>query len=198
MSTGTTILPPAQAPQPPSTPMTAEEFGLKHAGDHVEFIDGKVKELPMPGGRHGKACFQFALALGQFVQANDLGHVFINDTFVKVPSQSDPQRVYGADICFVSYDRLPKQAEIPVGVLPVSPNLVVEVRSPSDTWTQVFTKIVNYLGAGVPIAVLVDPTTRTVSVYGDAVGQRVLNANETLTLPEVLPGFSVPIATLFT
>ena len=198
MSTGTTILPPAQAPQPPSTPMTAEEFGLKHSGDHVEFIDGKVKELPMPGGRHGKACNWFAFLLTQHVVANDLGHVFINDTFVKVPTQSDPQRVYGADICFVSYDRLPKQAEIPAGILPVSPNLVVEVRSPSDTWTQVFTKIVDYLGAGVPIAVLVDPITRTVSVYGDAVGQRVLNANETLTLPEVLPGFSVLIATLFT
>jgi Uma2 family endonuclease len=144
--------------------MTAEEFGLKHAGDHVEFIDGKVKEVPIPGGRHGKACNWFAFFLTQHVVANDLGHVFVNDTFVKVPTQSDPQRVYGADICFVSYDRLPKQAEIPAGILPVSPNLVVEVRSPSDTWTQVFTKIVDYLGAGVPIAVLVDPITRTVSV----------------------------------
>ncbi len=151
----------------------------------------------MPGGKHGKVCFRFAFALGQFFQTNDLGHVFINDTFVKVPTRDDRERVYGADICFVSYDRLPKDAELSAGILPVTPNLVVEVRSPSDTWTQVFTKIVDYLGSGVPIAVLVDPDTRTVSVYGDAVGQRVLNANDVLTLPEVLPGFSVPVASLF-
>jgi Uma2 family endonuclease len=178
--------------------MTAEEFCLKHAGDRVEFIYGKVKELPMTGGKHGKVCGWFAFYLIQHAVANDLGHAFINDTFVKVPTKDDQSRVCGADVCFVSYDRLPKQAEIPVGVLPVSPNLVVEVRSPSDTWTQVFAKIVDFLGAGIPIAVLIDPLTRTVSVYGDAVGQRVLTANETLTLPEVLPGFSVPVAVLFT
>lgn len=198
MSPAATITPPPAAPpRSPNTPMTAEEFSLKHSGEHVELVDGEVKEVLMPGARHGKVCNLFAYYLTQHVIANNLGHVLSNDTFMKVPTEFDPQRVYGPDIFVVSYDRLPKSAEIPVGILPVTPNLVVEVRSPSDTWTHVFTKIANYLGAGVPVAVLVDPETRTVSAYGDAIGQRILGANDTLTLPEVLPGFSVPVAALF-
>jgi hypothetical protein len=32
--------------------MTAEEFGLKYSGHHVEFVDGEVKTLPMAGWKH--------------------------------------------------------------------------------------------------------------------------------------------------
>jgi Uma2 family endonuclease len=196
MSTATVTPPPAPQTQPPAR-MTAEEFGIKHSGDHVEYINGEVKEVPMAGSKHGHVCNWVAFHLTQHVVANNLGRIFINDTFVKVPTKHDPERVYGADVCFVSFDRLARDAEIPAGILPVTPNLVVEVRSPFDTWTQVFSKIVDYLAAGVAVAVLIDPITRTASVYGDAIGQRIHGPADALTLPEVLPGFSVPVVALF-
>jgi Uma2 family endonuclease len=175
--------------------MTAEEFGLRYSGQHVEYINGEVKEIPMAGGRHGKVCGWAAFYLMQ--HAAGLGHIFINDTFVKVPTKDDPERVYGPDIFFVSYDRLPKDADVPVGTVAVVPNLVIEVRSPTDTWTQVFGKVVDYLAIGVPVAVLIDSPTRTVSVYGEAFGQRMFGHADILTFPEVLPGFSVPVAKFF-
>lgn len=184
-------------PQPVTPRMTAEEFGLKHAGDRVEYIDGVVKEVPMAGGKHGKICYRVSEAFTRFFGTSELGHVFINDTFVKVPTKDDPTRVYGPDVCFVSYDRLPRDAEIPDGVIPVTPNLVFEVRSPTDTWTNVFEKVVDYLKAGVPVVVTIDPNTRTASVCGEPFGQRMLNPGDTLTIPEVLPGFEVPLAALF-
>lgn len=195
----TTMTPPAPPqPQPAPAPrMTAEEFGLKHSGDHVEYVDGEVKEIPMAGSKHGKVCNWAAFYLTRHAVANDLGHVFTNDTFVKVPAKDDPERVCGADVCFVSYDRLPKDAEIPAGVLPVTPNLVVEVRSPSDTWTRAFGKVFEYVEAGVPIVVYIDPGNRTVSVCGEPFGQRIFGHADTLTIPEVLPGFSVPVSALF-
>src|SRR5688572_22004186 len=116
MSTAT-VTPPA--PQPPAARMTAEEFGLKHSGDHVEDINGEVKEVPMAGSRHGQICFKSAFVLGQHVVTNNLGHLFTNDTFVKVPTKDDPERVYGADVCYVPYTRLAKDAAIPDGILPV-------------------------------------------------------------------------------
>jgi Uma2 family endonuclease len=180
--------------------MTAEEFGLKHAGDHVEYVDGQVKEVPMPGGKHGKVCYRAGVLIGNFVDVNNLGHMFTNDTFVKVPTKADPERVYGPDVCFVSYDRLPKDAEIPAGVLAVAPNLVVEVRSPFDTWAEVFVKVGEYLGVGVTAVVVIDPNTVTASVYRSdpANPQRMFGHADVLTIPEVLPGFSVPVAALFT
>lgn len=147
------------------------------------------------GGKHGKICGRVSFNLMQ--QADNLGHVFINDTFVKVPTPNDPERVYGPDVCFVAYDRLAKDAEVPAGVLSATPNLVFEVRSPLDTWTTAIGKVVDYLNARGSAVVLLDPDTRTASVCGKDFWQRTFHATDPLTIPEVLPGFAVPVAKLF-
>jgi Uma2 family endonuclease len=179
--------------------MTAEEFGLKHSGDHVEYINGEVKEIPMAGSKHGKVCNWIAFHLTGHVLANGLGHVFSNDTFVKVPTKHDPERVYGADVCYVSYTRLAKGATIPAGVIPVCPDLVVEVRSPYDTWAEIFRKVGDYLDAGVPVVLVLDPERTTASTYRSDINnpQEIFRAADALTLPDVLPGFSVPVARFF-
>ena len=192
--TTATVTPP---PQPLTARMTAEEFGLKYAGSHVEYINGEVQEMPMAGGRHGVVVNLVAYYLTQHVLSNHLGRIFGADSFVKVPTPDDPERVYGPDIMFVSYDRLARDAETPIGVVAVTPNLVVEVRSPTDTWTAVFGKVADYLKARVPVVVLLDPQTKTVSVYGDAIGQQIHGVADTLTLPDVLPGFAVPVRAFF-
>ena len=126
--------------------LTADEFARRYAGEQVELIDGVVKELPVAQQKHGKSCYRAAMAIGSFVEAGDLGHITTNDSFVK--TAADPDRVRGADVCFFSYERLPK-GEMPEGLLPVSPELVIEVRSPSERWNSVFTKVGEYLSAGV-------------------------------------------------
>jgi Uma2 family endonuclease len=199
MSTATVTPPPASAPQPPGARMTADEFGLRYSGARVEYVNGEVEEIPMAGGMHGKVCYRAAMVIGGFVDSNALGHMFINDTFVRVPVKDDPQRVYGADVCFVSYARLARDAKVAPGVIPVCPELVIEVRSPSDTWAQVFRKVGDYLEAGVSVVVVLDPDTRTASAYrNDGTNpQQIFTAADTLTLPDVLPGFAVPVARLF-
>ena len=193
MSAGT-VTPP---PQPTTAPMTAEEFGLKYSGAHVEYVNGQVKEMSMPGGRHGKVCGLVAYFLTHFTRTQDLGHVFINDTFVNIPLTRDSERVYGPDVFFVSYDRLPKDAEIPSGTVFVVPNLVVEVRSPTDLWTDLVGKVFDYLKIGVPLVLVLDPLSRTASVCTPAFEQRTFGPVDELTLPEVLPGFAVRVADFF-
>lgn len=193
MSAGT-VTPP---PQPMMAPMTAEEFGLKYSGDHVEYVNGQVKEFPMPGGQHGYACVLVAYFLTHHVRGQRLGRVFGNDTFVKVPTPKDPERVYGPDVFFVSFDRLPQDAEVPKGIVTAIPELVFEVRSPSDSWNQVFGKVGDYLQIGVTLVVVLDEPTRTATVYSDAFGQRTFGPEDELTLPEVLPGFAVRVADFF-
>ncbi len=192
----TVATPPQPQPMPTTPRMTAEEFGLKHAGERVEYVNGIVKEVPLSGGgKHGNECSRVAYYLTQ--QADDLGHIFSNDTFVRVPTKNDPDRIYGPDVCFVSFDRLPKEADISASTITIIPNLVVEVRSPFDTWTSVFSKIVDYLNAGVSVVVLLDPTTQTATVCGNDFWQRMFGSTETLTLPEVLPGFAVEVKKFF-
>jgi Uma2 family endonuclease len=86
---------------------------------------------------------------------------------------------------------------VPDGVIPVTPELVVEVRSPSDSWSDVVSKMLDYLRAGVSVVVLLDPATRSASVYRDQVRQEIFEADQNLVLPDVLPGFAVSVAALF-
>jgi len=183
--------PPAPAPAPPAR-LTAEEFMARHGGSNAELIDGVVKEYPMPGFRHGKACMRLGALILAHVDANDLGHVASNDTWVRIGSE----KVRGGDVLYYSYERLPKGQEIPEGAHTVAPDLVGEVKSPSDLWIDLFAKVIEYIKAGVRVVVVLDPAKSTVSIYrGD--DQEILRVGDTLTLPDVLPGFSVPVARLF-
>ena len=187
----------AIATPPPMQPvMTLEEFCEKHGGDHVEFINGRVVEQPMAQNKHGKICFVAAYQLGLHVIPNDLGHITTNDSFVRVPTRHDPTRVRGADVCYFSYARLPR-GPIPDGLLDVSPELIVEVMSPTDLWTEVFAKVEEDLANGVLAVVVLNADKRSASVCRPGPDQQDFQAADTLTLPDLLPGFAVPVARLF-
>ena len=68
--------------------------------------------------------------------------------------------VRGGDVVFYSYTRLPR-GPIPEGYLEVVPELVFEVRSPSDRWAKITAKVGEYLDAGVLVACVLDPAKAT-------------------------------------
>ncbi len=173
--------------------LTAAEFGERHGGDYAELVDGIVVELPMSELFHGKICLFIGAAILHWVTEHDLGHVASNDSFVK--TRTDPDTVRGPDVCYFSFERLPR-GPVPRGLQDVPPDLVVEVRSPSDRWHAVMAKTAEYLAAGVRVAIVVDADSESVSVYRDAQAPQVFGRADTLTLPDVLPGFSVPVARL--
>jgi len=191
VATVPTVAAPA-IPVPPAR-LTVEEFLAQHnGGTPHELVDGVLREIPMAGLEHGKVCARMTIFLGIYLETHDIGHVMSNDSFV----QTGPASVRGADVLFYSYERLPKNQPVPKGTHAIAPDLVVEVKSPSDTWIEVFTKTVEYLQMGVSVVVLIDPVKRTVSVCrGD--DQDVLRGEDTLAIPDVLPGFSLAVARLF-
>lgn len=82
-------------------------------------------------------------------------------------------------------------------VLRKPPQLCVEVRSPSNTWNEIFIKVGEYLGVGVVAVLVLDPDRLTASVYRQDGDQQIFRADDDLTLPDVLPGFSVPVRRFF-
>ena len=186
----TSIAPPAV----PVTLLTAAEFTARYEHIHAELVKGFVKEYPVPWPKHGKICWTFGHLLGNYLDAHDLGHVMSNDSWIQ--TGTNPDTVRGGDLCFFIYGRLPK-GKVPEGLLPMLPELVVEVRSPSDRWGEIFTKIGEYLKAGVLVVVVLDPATASASVYRTDELQQIYHNGDALTLPDVLPGFSVPVERLF-
>ena len=184
--------------------MTVAEFLKKYGHcSGVELVRGRVVwagrrpaavgGFRMPAFKHGVVSSRISQAISDFVQAGQLGWVAINDTFVTVDPESETVR--GADVLYVSYTRLPA-GPIPDD-LPVPPDLVVEVRSPSNDWSDVFVKVGEYLKAGVTVVVVLDPDSATASVYRKNEFQQIFDHGDELALPDVLPGFAVPVRKFF-
>ncbi len=194
MSTAALHVPPVKLTIPAVPSVTAEEFVDRYSHQYAELIDGVLVEFGMPSGRHGQVCSKADRLIGNFVEQNQLGHTLSNDTSILI--RRDPDTVRGPDICFIGYDRLPP-GPIPEGVIQAIPQLVAEVRSPSNTWTDIFGKIGDYLKRGVTAVLVLDPDGMTASVYRGSNGQEVFHAGDTLELPDVLPGFAVPVKQFF-
>lgn len=174
--------------------ITVEQFFRDHGDGGYELIKGKVVEVPMPGAKHGKVCTKTSYLLMKYLETNPLGHVMSNDTLIVLRRGPDTSR--GADVCFVSYAKLPA-GDVPGGPLEVIPELVFEVRSPSDSWTEAIEKMLDYQRAGVPVVVILDPKTTSATLFRSDVRQEIYEADETLTVPDLLPGFAVPVRQFF-
>jgi Uma2 family endonuclease len=174
--------------------MTAEQFFQLHGSEsHVDLIRGQIVRYAMPGVRHGRVCFVAGLVLELFARESKVGRVMSNDTFIRIAKDT----VLGADVCYVSYAKLPREQKLTDGVLEVAPEVVIEVRSPSDLWTDALGKMLDYLRAGVAVVVILDPKTESASVFRTGTRQETFEKDQTLTLPDVLPGFAVPVARFF-
>ncbi len=179
-------------PTPPT--MTVEEFFKLHGSEsNVDLVRGQVVRYPMPGAKHGHVCMNAGVVLAHFVRESKLGRVMSNDTLIRIA----PETTRGADVCYVSYGKFPREQKLPDGVLEIAPDLVIEVRSPSDLWTDALGKMLDYLRIGVPVVVILDPKTESASVFRSGTRQETFEKNQTLTIPDVLPGFEVPVARFF-
>jgi Uma2 family endonuclease len=133
--------------------------------------------------------------LGWHVIQNHLGAVFAAETGFRLSRPGGPATVRGADIAFLSRDRLPS-ADDP-GFLTVPPDLVVETVSPSDRASALAEKVGWWLTHGARLVWVLDPQNRLVTTHHPDGVARVYRQNDTLQAEEVVPGFSLPLADLF-
>jgi len=181
----------------PSTPLvTAEQFGrMPNDGTKTELVRGRIVRMPVPLPYHGFVCGRAFRYLDRYAEENQSGTAFSNDS--GVITERDPDTVRGADVSYYSFSRLPVGKIAQLEYYEVVPELVVEVRSPSDRWQKILKKVSEYLSAGVSVVVVIDPSSNSANVYRDEGSPQTFGPNDTLTIPDLLPGLSVPIARFF-
>lgn len=177
--------------------LTAEQlFRLSESESQwCELVDGEIVRMSPPGAAHGFVSQNLSNMLGDFVNQARLGCVFAAETGFLI--SRDPDTVLAPDGSFVRADRI-AAVGIPSTYFPEAPALVFEVVSPGDTVSQVGLKMRRWLDAGVVLAWVVDPTSRTVTVYRAADDIVVLTEKDTLAGGDVVPGFESRVADLFT
>src|SRR5688572_10031412 len=128
--------------------LTAEDLAKMPTDEPWELWEGELRKVPGAGGEaSGLAGIIFALIL-PFVRAHKLGMLTTADgTYIL---SRDPQTVVVPDVAFVLWDRLPGRAW-PSGYVPASPDLAVEILSPSDEPGDIAKKRDLYRKAGVPL-----------------------------------------------
>lgn len=159
-------------------------------GYRYELIEGKLEMSPQPGGEHGKISTLLAMFFGIYVYQNNLGQVWTNGTF-----EFGPKTGLAPDLAFVVTSRLPASTEKAV---PVIPDLVIEIRSPSDRKTKIINKVRRYQKAGVRLIWLVEPKKRVVQVYHqNDQTPTTLHPNAELDGEDIVAGFKLEVSKLF-
>ena len=176
-------------------PVTAEElFYQQGDGYRYELIKGELKKMAPAGNEHGNLAMDFGTLLNVYVKAKEFGKVYAAETGFKIAT--DPDTVRAPDVAFISQKRLDEAGPVR-GYWPGAPDLVAEVISPGDLYTEVGEKVAEWLGAGSRMVVIVNPRNKQVLVHTSPTDVKVLGLGDTLDGGEVVPGWTLSVEELF-
>lgn len=171
--------------------LTADELlALKEDGNRYELISGELHKMSPAGSEHGIIAGRIYRRLGDFVERNNLGETYAAETGFRIAR--DPDTVRAPDAAFVSHQSL-STVQQTAGYLPLAPDLVVEVVSPSDTFSEVELKAAAWLGAGTKTVIVADPRTSTLRVYRHSDAIEILHSGDTFDSGDVVPGWSLEV-----
>jgi Uma2 family endonuclease len=199
----------------------AQLLSLPHIGK-AEMIDGRLIVAPA-GFEHGDIASTLLAALYSYVRQHRLGRVVDSSTgfwmrsgdllspdvaFVaaarlrgmkRLPRKFFPGSpdLLGPDIAFVAAARFKGMKRLPRKFFQGSPDLLAEVLSPNDKPHEIERKMIEYFASDTKLAWLVDPVSRTVTLYHDARPGRVLSGSDVLDGEDVVPGFTLSLEHLF-
>ncbi len=168
----------------------------ENEGLRLELIDGELFKMSAPGGENG----EFALNLGSFIRAfareHNLGRATVGTGYHPL---DDRRTLLVPDVAFISHSRAPDP--FPKKLVPVMPDLAVEIRSPSNTLAELRDKAQLYLNLGTSLVWIVLPDDQSVEVCltneSGEIERKDLGPDDTLSGNEVLPGFTLDTRLIF-
>ena len=180
---------------PNSTTEAVAEPRIEPDDDWYEVVNGQRVELPPMGAFPVEINTILGLYLGQFVRQEKLGKVVLEMLFGIDPESKLQRR---PDIAFISAGRWPIRRPAPrTAAWEVVPDLVVEVVSPTDRAEDLLGKVREFFEAGTRVAWVVYPVLRVAHIFEGFDHVRVFNEAGAIDGGTILPGFELPMTTLF-
>ena len=192
-----TSTPPA-APLPPQRLWTIADVAvlpseLPTGPVRYELDNGRLITMPPPGDIHSAVDSDIHHELKVQGEKRGFGEVRSEGGLIL---WRNPDRLVGPDSMFIAKASLPVRRS-PEGYLETIPDLAVEVRSKNDSQAAIEAKVADYLRAGVKVVWIVDPLKRCVTAYRANKLPELFNENDLLTIPDVIPGFQMPVKNAF-
>ncbi len=168
-------------------------FAEKHLDYQMELVDGNIIIMGLSDYVSEEIIARLITFLQNWVLPRRLGRVTGSGAGFKLPNATNDLR--GPDVSFVSAARMRRA---PRDFADLVPDLMVEVKSKTDRIKPLEEKIRQFLELGTQVGMLIDPDQQTVTIYyRDDSQSVVLRNSEAIALPELLPGWSVPVKELW-
>jgi Uma2 family endonuclease len=178
------------------TLLTAEDLLQMPRDDwRHELVEGVLHRMPPPGFAHGALAGQLGGLLFAHVNTHKLGRVLAAETGFQLTS--DPDTVRAPDVAFVANERLRQVDFDRHKYFPGAPDFLVEILSPSDSYSDVEKKVAQWLAAGARLVVLADPVKQLLFAHRPGKPAQILSQEDTLDASDVVAGWSVPVADVF-
>jgi Uma2 family endonuclease len=173
--------------------LTAEELlEMPDDGSFYELVAGRLTRMSPSAWLPGVVASNMNFEMVGHVRANKLGICGTADSGALL--RRNPDTVRAPDVWFVRAERVPRQMKDEF--FPGSPDLAVEVLSPSDRFSDVVQKARDYLAAGSLLVWVLDPQGRSSAAFYPDGTARLLGEDDPLDGGDVLPGFSVTLRQL--
>lgn len=173
--------------------MTGEELYELGDSQRSELIEGKIKIMSPSGFLHGNIELNVGSTLKAFVSRNKLDHVMVGEVGVYI--QRNPDTVRGADVLYISRQRMAQVTSD--SYLDIAPELIVEVLSSNDYWSEINRKLVDYFSINVDRIWIVDPSSQSVHIYKSLTDITILEQEDSILDEEILPGFECKVSDFF-
>ena len=168
-----------------------EQVQAKLGSDYrMELVKGRISVMSPSGYESDEVASEFSAQLRNWVRPRKLGRITGAGAGFNLPS-SDTR---APDVSFVLAARLRKS---PRSFADLAPDLMVEVKSPTDSLKSLRDKIDDFLSQGTRVGILIHPEQHWVEVRRSDTPPITLQDGEVLTVPDLLPGWEVRIEDLW-
>ncbi len=187
---------------PPGFQITPEQFDLLASYEQEARLEltasGELIIMSPTGGSAGKKNFRLIQQLGNWIDKDKMGIGFDSSTVFVLPNGARKS----PDASWIKLDRWNKlTSEQQDGFPPIVPDFVIELVSPSDLKNQryqdVQLKMQEYIANGVKLGWLIEPKSKTVEIYRQGKAPQVLNNITNISGENILPGFVLDLAYIF-
>ncbi|MEG3894315.1 MULTISPECIES: Uma2 family endonuclease [unclassified Microcoleus] len=148
--------------------------------------NGELIAMPPTGGETGKRNVKLTTQLDVWNEQTELGEVFDSSTGFTLPNKADRS----PDASWVEkyrWDALtPEQRE---KFIPLCPDFVIELVSPTDSLKKTQEKMQEYIENGCRLGWLINRKKPEVEIYRPGRDVEILPSPQTISGEDVLPGF---------
>jgi Uma2 family endonuclease len=173
--------------------MTADELWLlPDNSQRRELVHGELRTVAPPGEEHAWLTANIGMLLTEHVRAQALGRVYGT---LGCKLEADPDTVRAPDVAYIRQERLSSAPQ--PGYWPGAPDLVVEVISPNDRYSEVDEKVDTWLAHGTRMVLVVNPRWRTLLVHRPGKPPRLLTEQDALDGEDVVPDWRLTVREVF-